>query len=123
MTIMVELAIIFGICLISQGISALLPVSFPASVISMLLLLALLLSGVVKKHHIDRVSTFLIGNMAFFFIPPCVGLIDHAATLGSCLIPFLIIAALTTPLVYAVTAWSIQLMIRLMSGKEGSPHD
>ena len=122
MTIMVELAIIFGICLISQGISALLPFQFPASVISMLLLLAFLLSGVIKQRHIDRVSQFLIGNMAFFFIPPCVGLIDHAATLGSWLIPFLIIAIFTTPLIYVVTAWSIQLMIKWMSGKEAD-HD
>ena len=122
MSIMVELAIVFGICLISQGVSALLPIEFPASVISMLLLLALLLSGVVKERHIQRVSTFLVGNMAFFFIPPCVGLIDHAATLGSCLIPFLIIAILTTPLIYAITGWTIQLMMKWM-GKEGATHD
>ena len=118
MTIMVELAIIFGICLISQGISALLPVPFPASVISMLLLLVLLLSGAVKQKNINRASGFLVGNMAFFFIPPCVGLIDHAATLGNCLIPFLLIAIFTTPLIYFTTAWSIQLMMKWMAKEE-----
>ena len=118
MTIMVELAIIFGICLISQGISALLPVPFPASVISMLLLLVLLLSGAVKQKNINRASGFLVGNMAFFFIPPCVGLIDHAATLGNCLIPFLLIAIFTTPLIYFTTAWSIQLMMKWMVKEE-----
>ena len=45
-----EIAIIFGICLASEGISALLPIPFPASVLSMLILLALLLSGVVAKE-------------------------------------------------------------------------
>ena len=40
MNIMAELAIIFGICLVSEGISALLPIALPASVISMLVLLA-----------------------------------------------------------------------------------
>lgn len=115
---MVELAIIFGLCLVSQGISALLPIEFPASVISMLLLLLLLLSGVVKQRHIQRASQFFTGNMAFFFIPPCVGLIDHAATLGGCLIPFLIIAIFTTPLIYAITAWTIQLMMKWMSKQE-----
>ena len=118
MTIMVELAIIFGICLISQGISALLPVPFPASVISMLLLLVLLLSGAVKQKNISRASGFLVGNMAFFFIPPCVGLIDHAATLGNCLIPFLLIAIFTTPLIYFTTAWSIQLLMKWMVKEE-----
>ena len=47
MNIMAEIAIIFGICLISEGIAALLPIALPASVISLLLLLALLLSGLV----------------------------------------------------------------------------
>ena len=122
MTIMAEIAIIFGICLVSEGISALLPFAFPASVISMLLLLVLLLSGVVKEHHIQRVCRFLVGNMAFFFIAPCVGLMDHASTLVNCLLPFLFVAAVTTPLVYCVTAWTIQLLMAVMDRKE-EQHD
>ena len=122
MTIMSELAIIFGICLLSEGISAVLPFPFPASVISLILLLLLLMTGVIKERHISRVCKFLVGNMAFFFIPPCVGLMDHAATLGRCLLPFLVIVILTTPLIYAVTAWTIQLTARLMDAKEAR-HD
>ncbi|MGE4276077.1 MAG: CidA/LrgA family protein [Lawsonibacter sp.] len=108
---MAELAIVFGVCLASEGIAALLPISFPASVISMLLLFALLMSGLIKQRHIDRVCRFFVGNMAFFFIAPCVGLIEHVETLLSSLLPFLIICILTTPLVYFVTAWVIQLMM------------
>lgn len=115
---MSQLAVIFGVCLLSQGISALLPFSFPASVISMIVLLLLLLAGIVKERHIDRVSRFLVSNMAFFFIPPCVGLMDHVSTLSGSLIPFLLISLLTTPLVYCVTGWTIQLMARLMNRKE-----
>ena len=122
MNIMGQLAILFGVCLISEGISALLPISLPASVISLLLLLALLLSGMVKERHIDRVCAFLVGNMAFFFVAPCVGLMEHLPTLAACLIPFLLIAICTTPIVYAVTAWTVQLMIRLCLRKE-EPHD
>ena len=83
-----------------------------------LALLLLLMTGVIKKQHIQRATAFFVGNMAFFFIPPCVGLIDHAATLGNCLIPFLIIAVITTPLIYAVTGWTIQLMMKWMTFKE-----
>ena len=42
---------------------------FPASVISMLLLMALLLTGVVKERRIQTVSRFLVTNMGLFFIP------------------------------------------------------
>lgn len=123
MSIMAEIAIVFGVCLVSEGIAALLPFTFPASVISMILLLALLLSGIIKERHIDRVCRFFVSNMAFFFIPPCVGIIEHAGTLAACLLPFLIISILTTPLIYLVTAWVIQLMMAARRKKEVSPHD
>ena len=112
MNIMGELAIIFGVCLASEGISALLPVPFPASVISMVLLLLLLLAGAVRKEHIGRASRFFVGNMACFFIPPCVGIIEYFDVLSACLVPFLLISVLTTPLVYLTTAWVIQLLMR-----------
>ncbi|MGI5962818.1 MAG: CidA/LrgA family protein [Lawsonibacter sp.] len=117
---MAELAIIFGICLFGEGIAALLPIPLPASVISLLLLLALLLSGVIKERHIGKVCPFLIGNMAFFFVAPCVGLIEHLPTLAACLIPFLLIAICTTPIVYAVTAWTVRLMMTWMRTEEDS---
>ena len=44
MNIMGQLALIFGLSLVGEGVAALLPVSFPSSVISMVLLMALLLT-------------------------------------------------------------------------------
>ena len=112
-----EIAIIFGISLVSEGISALLPIPFPASVISMLILLGLLLSGTVKDRHIRRTCGFFTSNMAFFFLPPCVGILEHVGTLSSVLLPFLLICIITTPLVYLVTAWVIQGMMKLQARK------
>lgn len=122
MNIMAEIAIIFGICLISEGIASLLPIALPASVISLVLLLVLLLSGLVKERHISRVCTFLVGNMAFFFVSPCVSLIEHLPTLAACLVPFLLIAICTTPLVYAITAWTVRFLMAVSQKKEAN-HD
>ena len=63
MNIMGELALIFGICLVGEGVAALLPVAFPASVISMVLLMVLLLTGV----------TFWWPIWPFSFCPPLWG--------------------------------------------------
>ena len=95
MNIMGELALIFGICLVGEGVAALLPVAFPASVISMVLLMVLLLTGVVKDRHIQTASHFLVANMAFFFLPSFVGLLEHIELLKSQLVPLLLISGLS----------------------------
>ena len=120
---MLELAIIFGLCLISEGLAALIPVSFPASVIALLLLALLLFSGVIKPEHIQRASGFLVANMAFFFLPSCVEVIDHAPAILNQLLPFLLVVALTTPVVYFVTAWTVQLTIRCLRGRGARRRD
>lgn len=120
MNIMGELAVIFGLCLISEGIAALIPVAFPSSVIALLLLGLLLFTGVLKPERIGRASGFLVANMAFFFLPSCVSVMEYAPVLVRQLAPFLLISFLTTPVVYFVTAWVVQLLLR-RSGKGGGP--
>ena len=119
MNIMGELALIFGVCLVGEGVAALLPVAFPASVISMVLLMVLLLTGVVKDRHIQTASHFLVANMAFFFLPSFVGLLEHIELLKSQLVPLLLIIVLTTPVVYLITGWTVRLlMLRYRNRKE-----
>ena len=119
MNIMGELALIFGICLVGEGVAALLPVAFPASVISMVLLMVLLITGVVKDRHIQTASHFLVANMAFFFLPSFVGLLEHIELLKSQLVPLLLIIVLTTPVVYLITGWTVRLlMLRHRNRKE-----
>ncbi|WP_251319024.1 CidA/LrgA family protein [Flintibacter muris] len=119
---MAELAIIFGVCLLSEGIAALIPVAFPASVIALLLLGLLLFAKILKPEHIQRLSGFLVANMAFFFLPSCVGVMEHAPIILGQLAPFLLISFLTTPLIYLVTGWSVQWLIRRARGKGAGKH-
>ncbi len=46
-----------------EGIATLLPIMIPASVISLILLLILLLSGVLKERQIRQSAVFLTENM------------------------------------------------------------
>ena len=115
MKIMTELALIFAVCLVGEGIAALLPVAFPASVISMVILMVLLLAGVVKERQIQTVAHFLVANMGLFFIPSLVGTLEYVEVLKTQALPFLVVTFLTTPVVYLITAWTVQLLMR--SGK------
>lgn len=118
MHIMGEVAIIFVVCLVGEGIAAVLPISFPASVISLLLLMALLFSRVLKEKQIERVSAFFVANMGLFFVPSFVGAVEYADTLLAQLVPFVVVAGLTTPLVYLISAWTVQLLMMRRRRKE-----
>ena len=115
---MAQVGVICGICLVSEGVSAVIPVAFPASVIALLLLGLLLFTRLLKPEHVKDLSAFLVANMAFFFLPSCVGVMEHTPAILGQLLPFLLISFLTTPLVYCVTAWSVQWLIRRAKGKE-----
>lgn len=123
MNVMLELALILVICLVGEWIAGLLPFAFPASVISMVLLMILLMTGVVKERQIRTVSHFLVVNMGLFFVPALVGTLAYTNVLSAQLIPFLVVTFLTTPVVYLVTAWSVQLLMKALGKKEGTRHD
>lgn len=108
--LLVQIGIVFGICLVGEGISRVLPFAFPASVISMILLFLLLLSGALKVEHIREKGDFLLRNMAFFFIPSGVGLIEQADAVRGKVLPLLAVCLITTVLTFAVSAATIRLV-------------
>lgn len=117
MNIMGEIAVVFGVCLISEGISFLLPFPFPAGVISLVLLLLLLFSGVVKERHIGPGLRLPGGQYGLLLRP---ALCSHHGALGeasSLPAPLPFYCRSHHPLVYLVTAWTIQLLIRRKGGK------
>ena len=112
-----ELALIFGISLVGEGVAALLPMSFPASVISLLVLLGLLLLGVVKVDHIREKSDFQLRNLGFFFVPSGLGIINYANVIWENAAAFVTICVVSTVLTYGATAWAVHLTCRLMEKK------
>ena len=117
MSHLMQLFVIFGLCLAGEGISAVLPFPFPASVASMVLLLILLFSKVLKPERIQQTGGFLLEHMAFFFIPVCVGVMEYWDVVVQNLWPILLISLLTTPLVFFVTGHVVQLTVLLMDRK------
>ena len=120
MKIICQVAIIFTICWLSQIVEAILPFPFPfpASVIGMVLLLILLLVRVLKVDHIREKSDFLLSNMAFFFIPAGVSIINYFDILASNLIPLLILCFVSTLLTFGVTAYAVHLTRYLMNRRK-----
>ena len=112
--ILLQIALVIGIYWVSQGIEAILPVAFPASVISLLLLLVLLLTGIVKMDHVREKSDFLLGNLGFFFIPVSVSIINYVDLIWQNAAAFLTVCVVSMVLTYGATVWAVHLTRRLM---------
>ena len=119
MKIIYQIGIIFSLGWVSQIVEALLPIDFPASVIGMILLFALLVFRVLKVEHIREKSDFLLANMAFFFVPAGVSIINYFDVLKSSVVQLLLICLFTTVLTFAATAGSIRLTLKLMNRRKG----
>lgn len=113
MKMILQIGVVLGICLLGEGISLLLPIPFPGSVIAMVLLFLLLLSRVLRPDHIRQKSDFLLQNMAFFFIPAGVGIMEYAEELLPFLLPLLLICLITTILTFAASALTATLVIHI----------
>lgn len=118
MKILIQIGIIFGLYWVSQCIESVLPVPFPASVISLLLLLALLILRVVKVEHVQENADFLLNNLGFFFVPVSVSIMNYVGVIRENAAAFLTVCVVSTVLTFAVTAAVVHLARRLLDGGE-----
>lgn len=114
-----QMSIIFAVCLVSNFISNILPFAFPGSIISMILLFVLLLTRVVRLRKVLDAGDFLLGNMAFLFVPTVVGLMEYLPVLWENIIAFIVIIIVTTVLTFAATAYTVTAVIRLQRKWKG----
>ncbi|GKH33638.1 CidA/LrgA family protein [Muricomes sp. OA1] len=118
MKIIRQIGIIFTVCWLSQVIAEFLPFDFPASVIGMIFLFICLLTGMLKIEHIQEKSDFLLGNMAFFFVPAGVSIMNYFDILKSSAVQLLIICIVSTVITFAVTAYSVKLTMKLIDRRK-----
>lgn len=120
MKIIIQIGIIFFICWLSQIMEAVLPFAFPSTVIGMILVFILLLLKVLKIEQIKEKADFLLGNMAFFFLPAGVSIINYFDVLKNCAVQLVIICVVSTVLTFAATAYSMKAVLWVMNRQRGA---
>lgn len=118
MKILLQIGVVFGLYWVSQCIEQVLPIPFPASVISLLLLLLLLLTRVIKVDHIREKADFLLGNLGFFFVPVSVSIMNYAGIIWENAAAFFTICVVSMVLTYGATVAAVRLTARLMGRRE-----
>ena len=118
MKIIKQIGIIFTICWLSEVIADTLPFDFPASVVGMFFLFVCLLTGILRIEHIQEKADFLLENMAFFFIPAGVSIMNYFDVLKGSVVQLLFICIVSTVITFAVTAYTIKWTMKLVDRRE-----
>lgn len=112
MSIIMQVGIIFGLCFIGNVVASIMPIPIPGSIIGMGLMLILLGTKFLKVKQVEDVSGFLLRNMAFFFIPAGVSIMESFSVIKDKIGVLLLICVLTTIITFGVTGLTAKAIIK-----------
>lgn len=120
MTALKQLSFLFALYLGAVWLAEKLPFAFPASVLGMLLLLALLFSGAVKPRQVEQGADLLLRNMMFLFVPAGVSILEYYPLIRGKVPQLILIALLTLAVTLAVTALTVRGVSALLARGKGA---
>ena len=112
-----QIAIILAVSFAVEALHSLIPLPVPGSIYGLLLMLALLMTGVVKIHEVKAVGDWLITLMPIMFVAPTAGLISGFDSYRGFIIPIIVIVLVTTPLTMVVTGKTVEGLMRVEERK------
>jgi holin-like protein len=113
MKILKELTIILFITFLGETLSKTLSLPLPGTVVGMLLLLACLITKIIKVDSLKITSNYMLDNLAFFFLPAGVGIISSLNILSGNTLKILTVIIASTLVVTVVTGLTVQGLIIL----------
>ena len=110
-----QVVIVILLMVIGEMLNKTFDILVPGNIIGMILLLVALELKVIKLEMVEEFGQFLLGHLAIFLIPSCVGIIAVTGILEGKLLIFTFIALATTLIVMAVTAITVTLLKKVTS--------
>lgn len=107
-----QFAILLAVVFAGEGMNRILGVPLPGSVLGLLLLLLLLVTGWVKVADVEEVAQFFLTHLAVLFIPAGVGLLSVWGVLQADGLVLLLISVVATVVVLLVSAGAVLLARR-----------
>jgi len=114
-----QLAIISLVSLIAELMSYYIPLSVPASVYGLVLMVILLLTKIVKLEQVQDVADFMLSIMPFFFVAPTVSLMTSFDAIKGNVIILVGMCFVSAIAVVAVTGLVAQAIIRFKNKRKG----
>lgn len=86
--------------------------AIPPTVLGMIILFIFLTLKIIKPHNINDISEFMLKDLALFFVPPGVTLINSWSILNGNLWKIILIIFITTVITIIVTAKTVDFFIK-----------
>lgn len=114
MKLLKQFSLILVILALGEYISSIISnfIVIPGSIIGIIILFLLLKIGIIKIDKVEDISNLLLDNMAIFFIPAGVSLIQSLDIISSNIIVLAITIIISTILVMSITAIVVEKMIK-----------
>jgi len=106
------LAILLALQWLSTAIISFLGIPFPPPLLGMLILTALLCTGVIKENYIEDICTALIDKMALLFLPAGVSMILYLDVIKAELLPISLTVILSSVIILCSTALVLEMLLR-----------
>lgn len=124
--ILKQLSVILALCLVSEFVVGLLPVTFPSSVMAILILALLLGTKIMKEEQIKETADFMLSNMALVFVPLSIGMVEDLELLKGQAVGFLVVVAISLVLTFLGTYAVVRIVQKCMKNmvvKGGEQHE
>lgn len=82
----------------------------PGNVMGFILLFAALSLKVVKLHQVEEAAKLLLDNLALFFVPPGVGIMQYFGIIKNQWLPIIVSIVISTIFVLIATAKTAELL-------------
>ena len=109
-----ELAVLLGIYLLGCEIAIWFAWPIPGGVVGMVLLLLAFAMGAIKPAALQMGAGLLMAEMLLFFIPALMSLLDYGGLMRDDGWRILLVIGVSTLMVMLVTAFTVELVVRLM---------
>lgn len=106
MSILRQFLLLFSIGFISDILARLSPFIMPSSLIGMIIMFLLLVSNIIDVKNIETVGDFLQQNIAIFFVPASISLIDELDFIKDNFLILFIISLISFFVAFLVTTYT-----------------
>lgn len=112
-----QVLIILAFTGLGEALAYLIPLPIPAAIYGLVLMLAALLTGLLKLRQVQESADFLISIMPVLYVPICVRILEYWGVISQNATAILSLTVLSTFLVFAVSGLVTQALM-----KKGGKH-